>query len=184
MATCFKSLINYRIPSSRRTDCEYTATFAVVQQIWLDNENKVIKHVALLNDKNIDEVAARLYRPQTKKGDPRIWFSHLNKRAKPNDILALFVFNGVFYTLNLTQSRLAEMRNQGVETETTQHLAQLVRQSGAVAQQLIARLRDIACSGPLRAVCMGDTSIGRTVETALGIPINSSKTPGYLGIEL
>jgi hypothetical protein len=148
------------------------------------SENKVIKHVALLNDKNIDEVDATLYRPQTKKGDPRIWFSHLNKRAKPNDILALFVFNGVFYTLNLTQSRLAEMRNQGIETETTQHLAQLVRQSGAAAQELIARLRDIACSGPLRAVCMGDTSIGRTVEAALGIPINSSKTPDYHGIEL
>jgi hypothetical protein len=44
LATCFKSLINYRIPSSRRTDSPYSATFAVVQQIWLDNENKVIKH--------------------------------------------------------------------------------------------------------------------------------------------
>jgi len=44
LATCFKSLINYRIPASRRQDSEYTATFAVVQQIWLDNENKVIKH--------------------------------------------------------------------------------------------------------------------------------------------
>jgi hypothetical protein len=44
LATCFKSLINYRIPSSRREDSEYTATFAIVQQIWLDNENKVIKH--------------------------------------------------------------------------------------------------------------------------------------------
>jgi hypothetical protein len=44
LATCFKSLINYRIPASRREDCEHTATFAVVQQIWLDNENKVIKH--------------------------------------------------------------------------------------------------------------------------------------------
>lgn len=44
LSTCFKSLINYRIPSSRREDAEYTATFAVVQQIWLDNENKVIKH--------------------------------------------------------------------------------------------------------------------------------------------
>jgi hypothetical protein len=44
LATCFKSLINYRIPASRREDSEYTATFAVVQQIWLDNENKVIKH--------------------------------------------------------------------------------------------------------------------------------------------
>lgn len=44
LATCFKSLINFRIPASRREDSKYTATFAVVQQIWLDNENKVIKH--------------------------------------------------------------------------------------------------------------------------------------------
>lgn len=44
LATCFRSLVNYRIPASRREDSEYTATFAVVQQIWLDNENKVIKH--------------------------------------------------------------------------------------------------------------------------------------------
>lgn len=44
LATCFKSLLNYRIPASRSLKSEYTATFAVVQQIWLDNENKVIKH--------------------------------------------------------------------------------------------------------------------------------------------
>jgi hypothetical protein len=44
LSNCFKSLINYRIPSSRRETSPYTATFAVVQQIWLDNENKVIKH--------------------------------------------------------------------------------------------------------------------------------------------
>lgn len=44
LGTCFKSLINFRIPSSRRADAEYTSTFVVVQQIWLDNENKVIKH--------------------------------------------------------------------------------------------------------------------------------------------
>lgn len=44
LGTCFKSLINFRIPASRREDSQYTATFAIVQQIWLDNENKVIKH--------------------------------------------------------------------------------------------------------------------------------------------
>jgi len=44
LATCFKSLINYRIPASRREDSKYTATFVVVQQVWLDNENKTIKH--------------------------------------------------------------------------------------------------------------------------------------------
>lgn len=44
LSTCFKSLVNYRIPASRREDTPYTATFAVVNQIWLDNENKVVKH--------------------------------------------------------------------------------------------------------------------------------------------
>jgi hypothetical protein len=44
LSTCFKSLINFRIPASRRADSEFTSTFIVVQQIWLDNENKVIKH--------------------------------------------------------------------------------------------------------------------------------------------
>lgn len=44
METAFKSLVNHRIPSSRREGKEFTNTFAVVQKIWLDNENKVIKH--------------------------------------------------------------------------------------------------------------------------------------------
>lgn len=44
IGTCFKSLVNYKIPATRRVGSEYTATFAVVNQIWLDNENKVVKH--------------------------------------------------------------------------------------------------------------------------------------------
>lgn len=44
MEAAFKAITNFRIPSSRREDSEYTNTFAVVQKIWLDNENKVIKH--------------------------------------------------------------------------------------------------------------------------------------------
>lgn len=44
METAFKSLVNHRIPASRREGKAYTNTFAVVQKIWLDNENKVIKH--------------------------------------------------------------------------------------------------------------------------------------------
>ena len=44
MESAFKSLVNHRIPSSRREGKKYTNTFAVVQKVWLDNENKVIKH--------------------------------------------------------------------------------------------------------------------------------------------
>lgn len=44
METAFKALVNHRIPASRREGKEFTNTFAVVQKVWLDNENKVIKH--------------------------------------------------------------------------------------------------------------------------------------------
>lgn len=44
METAFKSLVNHRLPSSRRMGKKYTNTFAVVQKIWLDNMNTVIKH--------------------------------------------------------------------------------------------------------------------------------------------
>ena len=36
---------------------------------------------------------ASLYRPETKKGDPRIWFYGLKDRAKPGDILAIIPVN-------------------------------------------------------------------------------------------
>jgi hypothetical protein len=41
---CFGSIVNYLIPSSRDIDSKYTNTLICVQKIWLDNENKVIKH--------------------------------------------------------------------------------------------------------------------------------------------
>lgn len=44
METAFKSLVSHRLPSSRRMGKPYTNTIAVVQKIWLDNMNTVIKH--------------------------------------------------------------------------------------------------------------------------------------------
>jgi hypothetical protein len=145
---------------------------------------KVEIQAAFLDDECVSHVTTSLYRPVTKKGDPRIWFSCLKQRAHPNDILALFVFNNTLYALNLTLSRLAAMRDAGTETETTSHLLKLTRETLAPANHLLAKLRVIAASGPLAAICSGDTAIGRTVETALGIKINSSRTPDYNGIEL
>ena len=44
MSAAFTVLTNHRIPSSRREGKPYINTFAVVQKIWLDNMNAVIKH--------------------------------------------------------------------------------------------------------------------------------------------
>jgi hypothetical protein len=45
-------------------------------------------------------------------------------------------------------------------------------------------LRKIASLGPIPSMVAADTSVGRTLESVLGIQINSSKHPDYKGIEL
>lgn len=44
METSFKSILNFRISDSQRSDSEFTNTFFAVQKIWFDNMNTVIKH--------------------------------------------------------------------------------------------------------------------------------------------
>lgn len=44
LESSFKSILNFRISDSQRSDSEYTNTFFAVQKIWFDNMNAVIKH--------------------------------------------------------------------------------------------------------------------------------------------
>ena len=49
------------------------------------------------------ETRASLYRPVTKKGDPRIWFKNLRRYCNPCNLLSLFVFENKIYVLNLSE---------------------------------------------------------------------------------
>ena len=51
---------------------------------------KVVLQAVYLDGQDQHEVKTSLYRPQTKNGDPRIWFSRLGKLAAPGEVLALF----------------------------------------------------------------------------------------------
>jgi hypothetical protein len=62
--------------------------------------------------------------------------------------------------------------------------AEIQAREGAVAMELLGLLKKIAARGPIRAELEADTAVGRTLETLLGIAINSSKQPDYKGIEL
>ena len=44
LETSFKSILNFRISDSQRSDSEFTNTFFAVQKIWFDGMNTVIKH--------------------------------------------------------------------------------------------------------------------------------------------
>lgn len=122
------------------------------------------------------------YRPSTKEGDPRLWPSRLNHYAKADDVIAIFVIGGTLSLLNLTH-----YSNIGISLEDSELGEILIASKGKNdkrSYQLYNKLRELSLEGPIEAVGEGSTSIGRSIESALGIPMNSSKDPDYFGIEI
>jgi hypothetical protein len=127
---------------------------------------------------------ASLYRPSTKNGDPRIWFYSLTKIAEPNDIIAITYYNDNFQVFNLTKLDVRELINSLIQNPFQDLINAINTTENEVAFELLTMLRKIAKAGPIPSMVDADTSVGRTLETALGIDINSSKKPDYKGIEL
>jgi MvaI/BcnI restriction endonuclease family len=147
-------------------------------------ENKIQVPAELVFPGKTITSLASLYRPITKKGDPRIWFKGLGNYAKPNDILGIIWFNGMLYVVNITQVDIEKLLSAAV-ANPLQELVKAVKQtSNAIAEELLFKLRKIAEKGFVPALLNADTAIGRTLEFLLDIPINSSKKPDYKGIEL
>ena len=147
-------------------------------------ESKVLIPSKLIDtDKNINSLAS-LYRPNTKNGDPRIWFKGLGNYSRANDILGIIEFVGTLYVLNITQIDLEKLLNSTINNPLKELIEEINHISNEVADELLILLNKIASQGPVPAMLKADTAIGRTLETLLGIDINSSKKPDYKGIEL
>jgi hypothetical protein len=125
-----------------------------------------------------------LYRPNTKKGDPRIWFKGLGVYSNPNDILGIIAFENNLYILNITQLDLSALIESKIANPLQELLNEINQISNEIADELLFKLKKIASTGFVPALLQADTSIGRTLEHLLGIQMNSSKTPDYKGIEL
>lgn len=118
-----------------------------------------------------------LYRPKTKSGDPRIW-TNIRGYAVPYNLLALvandkrelFLINcsrpEILATATLTGSPLNRLLNDHANS--------------SVSSKLISELDRIACLGWVDSTRAGDTAVGHTLESLLGIKANSSKRPDYL----
>lgn len=127
-----------------------------------------------------------LYRPMAKNkgGDPRIWFSGLPKYANPNDILAILFLDDYLYILNVTQIAIEQLLQTTIISPLKELIDVFVQRNSSVAEELLQKIKIITAKGLLPAIKSGDTAIGHTLETALGIPPNSSPKPDYKGIEL
>jgi len=149
----------------------------------LGPESKIVISGIIYGGNSTFNSRVSLYRPKTKKGDPRIWFSGLNKHCNPNDILAIISFDEQIHILNITQLSVDQLLKSVLINPVKDLIEEINGVENAVASELLLMLRRIAGT-PVPSMINADTSVGRTLETALGIDINSSKLPDYKGIEL
>lgn len=139
----------------------------------------VIKHISaeFITSGEIFITKVSLYRPKTKKGDPRIWVYGLTKFVKAGNLLALVVVDKQLYIFNCSnECDFIAALGSG--------LPRISKSLSPVATELLQKLVVISRKGFLRTVINGDTGVGMTLETELGISANSSKNPDYKGIEL
>lgn len=125
---------------------------------------------------------ASLYRPNTKDGDPRFWLYELGSHASTGNTLAIGVAGDrTIVAVNLSAAQ-SEAEWLAVEAEFAPLGVAEDQPGNPPLDRLIAKLTDIAHAGPTPADGHGDTAVGRTMETALGISINSSKDPDWEGV--
>jgi len=147
-------------------------------------DHKIIFPTKLYGNNQVFKSKASLYRPKTKKGDPRIWFTQLKKITKPDDILAIFYFDNHLHVLNLTQLPVNNILESSILSPLKEIINEINTTENFIANELLIKLRAIANKGFIPSMIDADTSVGRTLETLLNIPMNSSKIPDYKGIEL
>lgn len=131
---------------------------------------------------HVQETVASVYRPMTKKGDPRIWFSKMTRYCNPCNLLALVVIEHRIYVINLSDKTISQsLMNRGFVYDL---LLEAAHKDRLVADELLERIQRIHNQGFLPSITPGDPGVGDTLEHALGIDRNNSKAPDYKGIEL
>lgn len=126
-----------------------------------------------------------LYRPITKKGDPRLWVGKVRDLdfLHANDIFAFFEFNTILYAVNLTTTDITAVFQSPIDTPLKDVIKTISRTKIAISVELLGLIKEKMIDW-MPAEILADTGIGRTVESVLGIEMNASKAPDYKGIEL
>lgn len=147
------------------------------------SDHKQLIRTVIIDGYGAKETSTSLYRPITKKGDPRLWIYGLKDFTKADDIHAICILNGVFYVINITTCDI-----EGIFLSTQpSYLQDVIKEFYQLSSSISEELLDFFRKNSDRwfeSEVFADTGIGRTIETMLGISQNSNKTPDYKGIEL
>lgn len=146
-------------------------------------ENKRLIETYILSETESYKTYTSLYRPVTKKGDPRMWVYKIGKFLKPDDIIVIIAFEKNIYVLNISKIDIRKVSCSPIESPLRDLLFSIHETTTSVSNELLGMIRN-KMSDWMPSELFADTGIGRTVETLLGIPMNDSKQPDYKGIEL
>lgn len=146
-------------------------------------EHKVFQSTVILDESSMAETETSLYRPETKKGDPRLWINGLKKYCCPDNILLMLYHDHLLYVVNLTKVDIAKVCNSGIITPLKNLIGRVNAEAMSTANELVDLLKDMAKKWHPSQV-LADTGIGRAIESLLGVEMNNSKLPDYKGIEL
>lgn len=146
-------------------------------------ENKVVRDAVILTETSQFPTKASFYRPMTKNGDPRMWIYKLGSYTEGNDIHVLFYFERKLYSVNITKIDIAACYDSSIITPIKEVLMEIYNRSNSVSEELLGKFRSVSGQW-FESEVLADTGIGRTIESFLGISMNSDKTPDYKGIEL
>lgn len=126
-----------------------------------------------------------LYRPVTKKGDPRLWVNKVRdvEFLRANDIFSLIAYENTLFVINLSTVDISKVCLSYIDTPLKDLILELSRGKNSVSNELLGLIKD-RMTDWMPAEILADTGIGRTVESILGIKMNPSKAPDYKGIEL
>lgn len=146
-------------------------------------EHKAIYRAIILTDTSKKETKVAFYRPNTKKGDPRMWIYGLGAFTEGNEIHVLFKHENTLCSVNITRIDIEKCFNSPIITPLQEIIKSIYVEGNVVSEELLARFRSVKDQW-FESEVYADTGIGRTVESFLGIKMNCDKTPDYKGIEL
>tara|TARA_B100000242_G_scaffold292183_2_gene267028 strand:- start:34 stop:1218 length:1185 start_codon:yes stop_codon:yes gene_type:complete len=141
--------------------------------------NKKLIETLLISENSFHKTKTSLYRPETKKGDPRIWIYELGKYSRSGDLLAFLISKERLIVINCSNSKLTYL-----DDFLKKNLRVLSFNTSPASNELLQKLKVISNKGFIKSLRKGDTGVGFTLETLLGISANSSKNPDYKGIEI
>lgn len=102
-------------------------------------EYGIDKRAIFLTDSDQQSTSLSLYRPMTKKGDPRMWPSRLKDFCEPGDALAVFIHEDTACFVNLAKSKVALENNNGTRNLIALFLKAVEQNTFSIAEELLAR---------------------------------------------